>query len=212
MAAGSAAGTEIFRQNFPSHYREPQYDRFWVTGPDAEQFQTSLDDDDTDPASGYDTIIVTARPLREGTYTFHHHWQHYSEIPCNVPDDIPSEWTVTVTAPSGTVHEAFFDPVAVGAAVGADGANGVLEPAAFTVGGASATITSLKWESGVVTMELNPSASLAGHAVDFIALDGSVALTLSFDAATQSGGSLTWSVAAQPWNAGDLLMLRVRRP
>ena len=68
LAAGSAAGTELFRQNFPSHYRVPQYDRFWVTGPDAEQFQTPLDDDDTDPATGYDTIIVTARPLREGTY------------------------------------------------------------------------------------------------------------------------------------------------
>ena len=109
----------------------------------------------------------------------------------------------------GTVHEAFFDPVAIGAAVGADASNGVLEPAAFTVGGASATMTSLEWESSTVTMELNPSASLAGHAVDFIALDGSVSLTLSFDDATQSGGALTWSVASQPWNAGDLLMLRI---
>ena len=118
-----------------------------------------------------------------------------------------------MTSPHGTVHEAFFDPVAIGAAVGADASNGVLEPAAFTVGGASATMTSLEWESSTVTMELNPSASLAGHAVDFIALDGSVSLTLSFDDATQGGGgALTWSVANQPWNAGDLLMLRVRRP
>ena len=100
----------------------------------------------------------------------------------------------------------------IGAAVGADGTSGVLKPAAFTVGGASATITSLKWESGVVTMTPNPSASLAGHAIDFIALDGSVSLSLSFDDATQSGGgALTWSVANQPWNAGDKLMLRVRR-
>ena len=111
------------------------------------------------------------------------------------------------------MHEAFFDPVAIGAGVGADGTNGVLKPAAFTVGGASATITSLKWEAGAVTMELNPSASLAGHAIDFIALDGSVTSTLSFDDATQGGGgALTWSVANQPWNAGDKLMLRVRRP
>ena len=101
--------------------------------------------------------------------------------------------------------------MAIGVAVGTDGTNGVLKPAAFTVGGASATITSLEWESGVVTMTLNPSASLAGHAVDLIALDGSVSLTLSFDDATQSGGALTWSVANQPWNAGDLLMLRIGR-
>ena len=86
----------------------------------------------------------------------------------------------------------------------------MLKPAAFTVGGASATITSLKWESGAVTMELNPSASLAGHAIDFIALDGSVSTTLSFDEATQGGGgSLTWRVPNRPWSAGDLLMLRV---
>ena len=116
-------------------------------------------------------------------------------------------------SPPSAVHEAFFDPMAIGAGVGADGTNGVLKPAAFTVGGASATITSLKWESGTVTMALNPSASLAGHAIDFIALDGSVTTTLSFDDATQGGGgALTWSVPNQPWNAGDLLMLRVSRP
>ena len=78
------------------------------------------------------------------------------------------------------------------------------------LGGANTTISSLKWESGTATMTLDPSTSLAGHAVDFIALDGSVSLTLSFDDATQSGGALTWSVASQPWNAGDLLMLRIR--
>ena len=34
---------------------------------------------------------------------------------------------------------------------------------------------------------------------------------LTFDDATHGGsGSLTWSVASQPWRAGDLLMLRIR--
>ena len=115
--------------------------------------------------------------------------------------DTYRELTISVTAPAGTLHEAFFDPVAIGSAVGADATNGVLKPAAFTVGGARATISSLKWESGTATMTLNPSASLAGHAVDFIALDGSVSLTLSFDDATQSGGTLTWSVG-EPALAG----------
>ena len=95
------------------------------------------------------------------------------------------------------------------APVGADGANGVLKPAAFTVGGASATITSLKWETAV-TMELSPSASLAGHAVDFIALDGSVTThPVVRRRHPERRGALTWSVAAQPWHAGDLLMLRI---
>ncbi len=123
------------------------------------------------------------------------------------------EWTVTVTAPSGTVHEAFFDPVDIGDAVGADGTNGVLKPAAFALDGVTTTIQSLKWQNGTVTMKLNPPAPFTGYAIDFISLDDSVSLTLSFDddgsARTLTG--LTWSVANQPWDAGDKLMLRVRR-
>ena len=157
--------------------------------------------------------ISTIRPLPASEYRFYGNAIWGGALICNTEI---TEYernlygsNVHVTAPHGTLHEAFFDPVAIGNAVGADGTSGVLKPAAFTVGGASATITGLEWEAGVVTMELNPSASMAGHAIDFIALDGSVSLTLSFDDATQSGGTLTWSVAAQPWNAGDLLMLRV---
>ena len=208
-ASGSAAVTEVHRKHNP--YRETQYHRFWLSGPDLDLFQTLIDDDDTVPDNGYEHAFALARPLPAGEYRINYNKQHYSRIPCNfVPDNAYCEWTVTVAAPAGTLHEAFFDPVAIGAAIGADGSDGVLKPAAFTVGGASATITSLKWESGVVRM-LNPSASLAGHAIDFIALDGSVSLTLSFDNATQGGGgALTWSVADQPWQAGDLLMLRIR--
>ena len=160
----------------------------------------------------YTRRVVTTRPLPAGEYAPNPGGTWHGGVVCARYPAIADNYRVieiTVTAPAGTLHEAFFDPVAIGAGVGADGANGVLKPAAFTVGGASATITSLKWESGTVTMELNPSVSLAGHAIDFIALDGSVALTLSFDDATQSGGALTWSVANQPWNAGDLLMLRI---
>ena len=163
---------------------------------------------------GFTSRIVAARPLPASTYRFYPHMASDRGVVCRKPNTAQDQdhyvLDVTVTSPSGVLHEAFFDPVTIGNAVGADGTNGVLKPAAFTVGGASATITSLKWEIGTVTMELNPSASLAGHAVDFIALDGSVTSTLSFDDATQGGsGALTWSVAAQPWNAGDLLMLRI---
>ena len=185
MTSGLAAGAEVKGET----YRASElYDRFRLTGADATLFQNVIDDADGDPTTGYDGTLVAVRPLPEGVYRLQEHKQIHSFIPCDFfPDDAYDEWKVTVMSPPSAVHEAFFDPVAIGAAVGADGTNGVLKPAAFTVGGASATITSLKWESGVVTMELNPSASLAGHAVDFIALDGSVALTLSFDDATQGG-------------------------
>ena len=86
----------------------------------------------------------------------------------------------------------------------------MLKPTAFTVGGVSTALQSLKWWGGSVTLELSPAASLTGHALDFIALDGSVAHSLDGGAATGSGGTLTWSVSAQPWQAGDQLMLRIR--
>ena len=156
--------------------------------------------------------IVTARPLPAGSYRLYPLTRGHLWVACSFPDAGRNlEFhDLTVTAPAGTLHEAFFDPVAIGSAVGADGTNGVIKPADFVLNGTNTTISSLKWESGTATMTLAPSTSLAGHAVDFIALDGSVSLTLSFDAATQSGGALTWTVAAQPWNAGDLLMLRIR--
>ena len=187
---------------------------YWLGGRDKDLFTVV-----TTTPEGYPNHVqhdvVTARPLPAGEYRFNIHVLQPDILICGGWSEFVKNTGgtyVTVTAPSGTVHEAFFDPVAIGAAVGVDGTNGVLKPAAFTVGGASATITSLTWQNGGVTMELNPSASLAGHAIDFIALDGSVTTTLSFDDATQGGGALTWSVPNQPWNAGDKLMLRVRRP
>ncbi len=153
----------------------------------------------------------TARPLPAGEYRFNIYYMLQSEVLC---DAIPEaakrrfEVVVTVTAPAGTVHEAFFDSVAIGTAVGAGRSNGVLEPAAFTVGGVSTALQTLKWESGSLTLELSSPASLSGHALDFIALDGSV--SLSFVGAAAAASAHTWSVADQPWQAGDLLMLRIR--
>ena len=133
-------------------------------------------------------------------------------MPCNyISEEAGAFWTVTVTAPTGTLHEALFDPAAIGAAVGADAANGVVEPAGFTAGGTATTLQALKWESGVVTMELSPAASLSGYDIDVIELDGSVTLTLAFDAAVagDNSGVLTWAMPDQPWHAGDQLMLRI---
>ena len=130
----------------------------------------------------------------------------------NPTDTNYSTSNVTVTAPAGTLHEAFFDPAAIGAAVGADATNGVLKPTAFTVGETATQITGLKWENNQAVLTLSPHASLAHHALDFIELDGSVSLTLKADDATvdATAGTHTWSVADQPWHEGDLLVLRIR--
>ena len=57
-----------------------------------------------------------------------------------------------------------------------------------------------------------------GHRLDFIELDGAVSLSLVVDEATVNpstgsgqAGTLSWTVAEQPWHDGDLLMLRIYR-
>lgn len=208
LASGSPAGTEIHRDlNLPE---EPDDHRFWFTGPDAALFWTLAAEANT--GSGYDLITATLRPLPARTYVFESSFQDSIAIPCNFVQDV-SFWygTLTVTAPEGTVHEAFFDPAASGSAVGFNGSAGVLEPAGFSRYGVQTNIESLKWESGVVTMELSHAVSLAGGSMDFIALDGSVSLSLAFDDAQPLGenGVPTWNVPHQPWQDGDQLMLRI---
>ena len=61
-------------------------------------------------------------------------------------------------------------------------------------------------------MKLSPHDGIAGHAVDFIALDSSVSLSMQIADATVDAttGALSWTVASQPWQSGDKLMLRIR--
>ena len=166
--------------------------------------------------------FFATRPTPLGDYRFFHtgfetNWLVICGGPTELPESLREsrEIVVHLTAPEGTLHEAFFDPVASGEAVGAGGADGVLKPAAFTVNGSQTTIRRIEWGSGRVVMRLEPDDNaLAGHHVDFIPLDGSVALRLDFDAAAQvtNGGApaLAWGVCNQPWSDGDLLMLRIR--
>ena len=66
--------------------------------------------------------------------------------------------------PTGALHEAFFDPVTVGEAIGADASDGVLKPASFTdANSASATLQRIAWEAGTVKLKVSPHTGLAGH-------------------------------------------------
>ena len=208
--SGQGAGAVLRRwtSGWPAH---PTYSRLWLSGPDADLFAASILDDDSVPGNGHDWGIVTARPLPSGTYRVFFHEQQYRFFPCNYipPRKVPYDLTVTS---SGAVHEAFFDPVAIGTGFGADGTNGALKPTAFTVGGSSTALSSLKWQGGSVVLKLSPYAALTGQTLDVIAIDGALALSLAASAATvdSTAGTLTWSVASQPWRAGDKLMLRLR--
>ena len=214
LSSGAAAGTEVYREARADN--EPRYDRFWLSGPDAVRIRSLIVDDDDQPDTGYDHRLATTRPLPAGTYRLHRNWQHSSEIPCNfVPVDSYRDWTVTVTAPAGTVHEALFDPAALGSGVvGRDAAHGVLAPAA--VGAASATAATLRrltWDAGQLRLDVT-GTTLAGQQLELIRLDGTVGLTLRGDAATATatadGHELRWPVCTQPWQPGERLMLRIR--
>ena len=186
-------------------------------GPDKDLFRFANVDFSTATTPHYEVRFthrgVTARPLPAGAYVVYPNLIWYGGVVCDRrPENARRYWMLSVTAASthpNMIHEAFFDPVAIGAAVGADGTNGVLKPAAFTVGGASATMQSLKWEDGAVTMTLSPTASLADYAIDFIDVNGTTTLSLTPDNASTT--ALTWTVPDKPWADGDLLMLRMRR-
>ena len=168
----------------------------------------------------YAVAFGTSRPLPSGDYSVYYNAQQWLASICDGYDDemrTATEWAVEVDAPVDTIHEAFFDPIDIGDAVGADGSNGVLKPTTFslTQGGGTASLGKIAWESGRASIELDTSVSLAGHHVDFIVLGGSVALRLDFDdaSATTEGSrrTLTWNACKQPWESGDLLMLRMSR-
>ncbi len=164
----------------------------------------------------YKRRTVTTRPLPAGSYQFYLNNMDAGQLVCNMQPQyernlLDHRLTVTRTdSPPRTLHEAFFDPVAIGNAVGADSSNGVLEPNAFALDGTTTTISSLKWQDGAVTMTLSPTASLADYAIDFIDVNGTTTLSLTSDNASTT--ALTWTVPDKPWADGDLLMLRIHKP
>ena len=219
LVSGSAAGTNVdshLAADTPRHKLH-----YWLTGPDATLFQVASTD-------GEARTLATARPLPAGEYRLHQHLQLEVDFPCrNMPMDSYTDITLQISAPPGTVHEAFFDPAALGSGVvGRDAAQGVLAPAAVGVAGGaaasgeasgasttSATLRRLTWDAGQLRLDV-AGTTLAGQQLELIRLDGTVGLTLRGDAATRTatagGHELRWPVCTQPWQPGERLMLRIR--
>lgn len=157
--------------------------------------------------------ITTTRPIPAGDYEVQSHFQKSEWMPCDyVPP--PDTWRYNFESAEDSLHEAFFDPVDIGEAVGADGESGVLQPEWFESEEGETVIERIAWSEGQVEMELSPATDLNDHRMDFIALDGSVSLRLAFDYAVALSddadvATFTWGVCDQPWEEGDLLMLRI---
>ena len=130
-------------------------DELWLDGGDAELFGVEFGDavpfdfsgDGVNDSIQYDRRVVSARPIPEGVYKFHINDRNDEFVPCE-GYTIRYEWTVRVTAPEGTLHEAFFDPVTDDDAIAADSTIGRLEPASFfEPNGGSATIHRISHDS-----------------------------------------------------------------
>ena len=218
LVSGQPAGTVLDRQEVYAGYPADSAVLPWPEGSRASLFDIAAGDSTASDRDGdgeydttrYDEIVKLARPIPAGEYRFElkESWPNYAL--CNFV--ISNEWTVTVVAPEGVLHEALFDPVTDGSAVAADNSNGVLKPSSFTDAGATTTIERIEWEAGTVKLKLTPHTALAGRIVDFIELDGTVSLSLIIDDATvnDATNTLSWSVSPQPWEDGDKLMLRIR--
>ena len=223
FASGLPAGTEVINSGIAIG---AGYSRHWYEGRDADLFQVALVEEGVDitpdyvrtrnDVSGYEMSTRVKRPIPSGTYEVKEMGQTGSAIPCNFEADPDLAWTriFTFEAPAGTLHEAFFDPAAIGGGAGADKANGVLKPTAFSLADATGvSLQSVAWNPSAVEMRLEPHTPLAGYHADFIALDGTVSLRLDFDDASETGEgesrALSWPLCVQPWQPGDLLMLRI---
>ena len=210
IPSGAGPDSQVLRDE-PIRHGDSVYQIFHLSGKDASYFQAVIVDDDDDPAR-YSFKYTPSRPLPAGLYEVSYTYQGPEYIPCGFIPDPVRRREVTVTAPAGTLHEAFFDPVTVGTAVKADSSNGVLKPTSFTVGSTATDLTSLEWASNQVVLTLGTHVSLSGQALEFIGLDGSVILSLFADEATanSTAGTYTWTMSSQPWEDGDKLMLRIR--
>ena len=217
IPSGQPAGHRLW-PGLRIRYSENYYTRRWISGPDSDLFTSRIiNDPDNDPATGYAWEYIAQRPIPEGEYMVFSNNQPSAWVPCEYNPEVSNnrhQKTIIATAPDGVIHEAFFDPVNMkGGAAGADASNGVLGPTDFTFGGARVSLDSIRWESRAVEMRLSPHTRLANHHTDFIALDGSIALRLDFDDASETGAganrALRWNVDAQPWSGGNLLMLRI---
>ena len=216
VESGQPAGIVLWGL-FTGARTQDNYGRHWFEGPDKDVVRFRAANFRPDPEYSdfvnFDQTIETARPLPAGDYRFFYNFRLWIQTVCDKFSEIERnlfDGRLTVTRSTDVPriqHEAFFDPVAIGNAVGADGSNGVLEPNAFSLDGATTTISSLKWEGGAVTMTLNPTTSLADYAIDFIDVNGSTTLSLTSDNASTT--ALTWNVPDKPWSDGDLLMLRI---
>ena len=211
LGSGLAKGTMAFTDPLGTvrpATAPPHAGDFQITGRNAALFRTK-----------WPGVADTVRPLPADEYKFYFAGRPKIYIICDGMPDLEKkrrEVFVTVTAPTGTLHEAFFDPVAIGTTIGADGTNGVLKPNTFTASDSTTTtLRSIDYSGSNVRMLFSQTTGLSGKEVQFIMLDGTVGLTVPFSSATtetvaSQGTRYSWTTCSAPWAAGEKVMIRIR--
>ena len=190
-----------------------QYEYIQLYGDTAHLFSAAFSDTDTDPTNGYDRTIKTTRPLPYGRYEVEVTEQRQSMVPCGyIPAKGPND--AHCCCPRGHAARVILRPGDCRIRC-RSGRHKRCAQARV-----SATLSSITYEStstgsgqaGTVKVEVDPDDALAGHIVDIIELDGTVSLSLYVADATvdEANDTLSWSVASEPWEDGDLLMVRIR--
>ena len=198
----SVFDVEPFPSGLPADFAVDEFSTiYWYTGDNAHLFHYG------------DYQITTTRPIPAGAYEVYAQYQKSEWLPCDYVSP-PVTWRYNFESAEGTLHEAFFDPVDIDEAVGAGGDSGVLRPESFESEEGETVMERIVWSEGQVEMELSPSTALIDYRIDFIALEGSVSLRLDFDDAVTLAddddvATFAWGVCEQPWQHGDLLMLRI---
>ena len=222
LDSGQLAGTMVGEPDPHGLGLAPdKYGRHWTGGDDKDLFSIVLGPprliwghaaaDEPADMIQFTRTLVTTRPLPAGDYTVYINIMTAERLPCDLSQDLEWDGTGTVahvSAPDGTAAEALFDPALLDGWVSATSTSRLyVAPDAPT----STAIGPIKWSSGSLKVELTPATSFAGHHLDFIAADGTLAHTAAVDAATRTGDTLSWPVQAAPWGAGDKMMVRLYR-
>ena len=213
MRSGTPGGYVLDSYDFGLGLNPDTYGRYWLSGSDQDLFrvQTHSPRPNTPDTFLYVVDMVAERPLPAGHYSFTAHQLYANRALCGLMTDAEREtggaFNVTVTAAGGTAAEALFDPVTL------DGVTATSTARLFVAPGSPGTtaIGAIKWKAGTLSVELTPASSFAGHHLDFIAIDGTLAETAAVDDATCTGDTLSWAVADSPWEAGDKMMVRLYR-
>ena len=182
VESGAPADTPVYTYSYAEFYldrygpTEPiDYKDTWLEGRDADLF-----------GRRYPGHLYNKRPLPAGEYRSFSLARNHEMRLCQGDAWAQRgkfENVITVTAPEGTLAEAFFDPVADGTATTA-----------------TTTVGTIRYEANTIKATLTPTVT--NHILDFIALDGSVALSLDVADATTTDGVRSWTVRPRPGARG----------